>query len=147
MWLFLTDGFVSAVEDKNDTSKLVVRSRDRHSLELLLDQIELAGAAEGRDGRAVEHLDDADIREGLGTDYRYRVSMTKETFAVVVQHYILNHLTYKNFKDAVVETRGAIFHDILLEIWFVHRDLDDVDGKLAPVLVGKGKKVRRGVWF
>lgn len=143
MWLFLADGFLSAVEDKNDPTKLSVRSRDRVSLELLLDQIELAGAAEGPDGRAVEALDDDDIREGEGTDYRYRVTMTKETFAVVVQHYILNHLTYRNFKDHVVETRGDAFHDVLLDIWFEHRKLDDKTGVLAPKPVAA---VRRKGW-
>lgn len=145
MWLFIGDGFVSAVEDREDSGRLLIRARDRASLELLLDQIELAGAAEGPDGRAVEKLVASDIVETPRADYRYRVAMTKETFAVVVQHYILNHLTYDNFKNHVEQVRGKVYHDILLDVWFDHRELDDRVGKLgksmaAPATRRRGRK-------
>lgn len=143
MWIYTTLGFISAVEDKKNPDLLLVRSRDREALELVLDQIELAGAAEGPDGRPVEDLGDADIVEGAGTDYRYRVVMTRGTFAVFLQHYALNLLDYKNFKDALTASRGEVYHDVAFDVWNANWALDDRVGELAPDRTAAG---RRKAW-
>lgn len=143
MWIYTTLGFISAVEDKKNPDLLLVRSRDREALELVLDQIELAGAAEGPDGRPVEVLGTENIIEGAGTDYRYRVVMTRGTFAVFLQHYVLNLLDYKNFKDALTASRGKVYHDVAFDVWNANWALDDRVGELAPDPEAVG---RRKAW-
>lgn len=130
MWITFGGGFISAVEDKKDSTggTLVVRARDRESLINLINTVELAGAEEAA-GVAVERLTEDDIVTGEGTDYRYRVRMSKGTFALAIQWEILNMITYKNFKDHLTESRGKVFHDACMAVWWDMLAVDDVNGE------------------
>jgi hypothetical protein len=98
MWLFTQDGFVSTVENKKKPGTLMVRARDRQSLEL------------------VSTLTGEEIVVSPGHDYAYRVFVTREQFAefLVANAYAID---YGNFKDRVWGTRGDVWHDAAGSVW------------------------------
>jgi hypothetical protein len=110
MWVFTESGFVSAVADGQNEGLLVVRSRDRRSLESL--------AA----------VDGDQIIVGAGWDYPYRVMCGRATFTrwVVSQ---AERIDYRNFKDRVHETRGDEFADALMSVWSAMCDVTDDEGR------------------
>jgi hypothetical protein len=87
---------------------LLVRSRDRQSL---------------TDFCARTGIDDVGIEENRAADYRFRVSCSDRTLtdfvAITVQD-----LDYSNFKR-VASTKGRAWHDVLLGIWRLTRNLPD----------------------
>lgn len=141
MWLITTGGFVSAVQDPKNEDGVVVRARDKKSLETMLEGITLAGAAAEKDSE----LHDAslyrvgEIVTGQGTDYRWRTKMSKATFAIFVQYEVMNFLTYSNFKNALTESRGDVWHDAAMNVWVDMLAVDDGPKK-------KGRNGRYGSW-
>lgn len=106
MWIFTETGFVSAVVDYNDAEVLVVRSRDRLSLEPL-------ASATGQT-----------IVIGEGTDYPYRLRCDRESFSgwLVAQ---VQSMAYGNFKNQVHHTRGHDFAHTLMSVWSSMLDVTD----------------------
>lgn len=100
MWLFTTDGFFSAVQDQNDTERIMVRARQKKDLEAMLEKLE---------------LEDTRILEWFGSDYRYRVFIRRLEWAQYVLGEIMA-LHYTNFKDAALapddHERSAAYHSI-----------------------------------
>ena len=117
MWLFTETGFVSAVILPKDPDTLIVRARDRQSLEPLADQ---AG---------VEILTTKMLEsQGYGSDYYYRVLVPRATFTQGVAEQI-SILDYKNFKDQVAVTRDKNFAHTLGEVWGVMLGVEDAECK------------------
>ncbi len=106
MWIFTQDGFVSAVDNGMEPGKLAVRARDKESLALLA---ELTGA---------------EIQEFEGTDYEYRVHVTREELTKWMTMNI-ETLDYSNFKNRVWASRGEVFHDACSEVWGVMLQVSD----------------------
>jgi len=98
MWTFTQDGFISTVQDRDDSTVLIARSRDRQSLEL------------------ISTITGAEIVTSDGTDYGYRVRVTREQFAefLVANVYALD---YPNFKNRIYETRGHEWHEAAAGVW------------------------------
>ena len=96
MWICCNDAFVSAVEDKNDSSRLLVRGRNKKHLEAMFPGYE--------------------IFTNQGTDYKHRVSCSKEAFAEIVSNRILD-INYGNFKDSVEDNK---LHDLYADFWQLH---------------------------
>ena len=84
MWIFTQDGFVSAVDNGQVPGKLAVRARDKEALELL-------SISTG-----------ADIQEFRGTDYEYRVHVTREDFT--------KWLTMPGFAPCSTTADGPLFY-------------------------------------
>lgn len=113
MWLTTTAGFFSAVQDRTDPDRLVVRTRDRESAQALVDGVEtLCGEA-------------VSITEREGTDYPYRVYVSRENYALWVSFEVRQYVTYHNFKDAVKETRGAKWASALAKVWGAMLEVTD----------------------
>lgn len=129
MWIFTTEGFISAVQDKKNDDAVVVRARDKKSLEAMLATIELAGEAINRDaaeGAEAVVFGPYEIVTGLGTDYRWRVSgIDKGTFALFMQFEIMNFLQYGNYKTALTASRGRVYHDAAMNVWVDMLAVDD----------------------
>ena len=136
MWIFTTEGFISAVQDPKNEDAVVVRARDRRALESMLQTIELAGEAINRD--SAEGVEDVvfgpyEIVTGLGTDYRWRVSsIDKGTFALFMQFEIMNFLHYTNYKSALTQSRGREYHDAAMNVWVDMLAVDD-----GPKITGR----------
>lgn len=102
MWLFTENGFVSTVQDTNNSDGLVVRARDRKSLD------------------ALSKMTGAPIVELEARDYAYRVFVARSDFAKWVQEQVDN-LDYDNYKDraAKVHGHGSRFVEALSEVWWI----------------------------
>jgi hypothetical protein len=97
MWLCLNNALLSAVADRDDPSRLMVRARRREHLE------EVFGS-------------DAEIIENAGSDYKYRVFIPRRVLADIA-HETLMGLNYTNFKISV---KDEDLHDLYLDFWDLH---------------------------
>ena len=95
MWIFTSKSFVSVVLDLNDPSRRLVRAR-------------FAGDIE-------ELFPDAVVREGEGTDYRYRASVPAEEVAQRLADYV-RQIEYGNFKDSLPPDHWDR-HAAYMEVW------------------------------
>ena len=106
MWIYTPTGFVSAVSKSKTSATLTVRARDRQSLDEL---VQLSGAK-------------ATI--GDGTDYPYRVVVSREIFKYWLDRQI-EDLDYSNFKNEAAAVRGYDYAHVLGRVWSANLDLED----------------------
>lgn len=106
MWVFSETGFVSAVVDPKDSNVMVVRSRDKKSIQPLAD---FAGT---------------EIIELPNRDYEYRVFVERETFSDWVLRSI-STMEYGNYKSRMYTTRGDEFTHSLSDVWSVMLNVSD----------------------
>lgn len=106
MWLFSETGFVSAVVDLQDKNKMIVRGRDKKSLEPLA---KLAGVK---------------ILDTPQRDYPHRVFVSKKKFTEWVVENI-STMQYNNYKSRMYQTRGADFTHALSEVWSVMHQVEE----------------------
>ena len=109
MWIFTVDGYFSAVQDKDDPTRIMVRARQKADLEVLLQRIE---------------REELEILAWSGTDYAYRVFMPREGWVSYLEE-VGRELDYTNFKARALQDgdygRSRAYH----EIWGVLRDWQD----------------------
>jgi hypothetical protein len=96
MWICFNNAFVSAVEAYDDTDTLVVRARHKDHLPALFP--------------------DHSVEVHHDRDYRYRILVSKQEFAEMVQNNIMN-INYNNFKDSVDDDN---LHDLYADFWRLH---------------------------
>lgn len=106
MWLFSETGFVSAVVDLQDKNKMIVRGRDKKSLEPLA---KLAGVK---------------ILDTPQRDYPHRVFVSKKKFTEWVVENI-STMQYNNYKSRMYQTRGSDFTHALSEVWSVMHQVEE----------------------
>lgn len=106
MWIFTTEGFVSAVQKPGDTD-LTVRARDTRSLDGLS---RATGSAISRTPHA---------------DYPYRLVVPHDEFAAWLVGAVAA-LTYPNFKSAVARSRGHAFAHPLMDVWSAMHGVTDL---------------------
>lgn len=97
MWICANDGFVSAVQHRNDPDMLMVRARDEQHLFNLFP---------GREDQ-VYSVD--------GSDYGYRIEVSKEYFAEIISERI-EDIDYSNFKNSVIDKKLHSFYE---RVWYV----------------------------
>ena len=85
MWAFTNKGFFSVVQDRNDSTRLLVRSRIKGDLERVFDD-------------AIKHCG-AFITETPDADYRFRVFLPKEMVVAEIAREV-NEIDYGNFKNS-----------------------------------------------
>ena len=96
MWFCFNNGFVSAVENRDDEDGLVVRARRREHLE--------------------DNFPDNKIVVGGSTDYNYRIFISKKEFAEIVKDRIMG-IDYSNFKNSVEDDD---LYDLYSKFWTLH---------------------------
>jgi hypothetical protein len=110
MWLFTETGFISAVQHRDQGAYMVVRARDKESLEPLAD---MAGTK---------------ISFTPMADYPYRTIVSKldlnDYMAITI-----DTCEYDNFKSRVAQTRGKKFVDVLHHVWSVMHGVEDKKAK------------------
>jgi hypothetical protein len=109
MWIFSEGGFISAVAHREKKDTLLVRSRDRVSVEPLAKFAEVG------------------IKTTPDADYRYRIEVSKTVFSAWMADQIAD-LDYDNYKNRVHQTRGNEFAAPLHDVWSVMLEVDDVRG-------------------
>jgi len=101
MWLITTEGFFSAVADRDDDDFVLVRSRTRE------DSMALAAAVEG-----------AEVIETPQADYRWRVRVRRSNWMSYVAAQALA-IDYDNFKNAVAKRQGVERAGVYGDVWSV----------------------------
>ena len=115
MWIFLNDAFVSVVEDRADSTMLVVRARRAGDVERFIEGSMLAELR-------VVQTDHA--------DYRFRASVPRRVVARALEAAALA-LDYPNFKDSVEEDER---HAIYSRVWSAALALDERRGRwMVPI--------------
>lgn len=99
MWLFTETGFVSAVVDLQDKKKMIVRGRDKTSLQPLA---KFAGVK---------------VLSTPERDYPFRVFVSKQKFGAWVSEGIAS-MEYNNYKGRMYSTRPN-FSNALHDVWEV----------------------------
>lgn len=99
MWLMTTEGFFSAVADRDDDDFVLVRSRAR------VDSDRLAAAVDG-----------AEVLETPHADYRWRVRIRRASWRSYVAAQALA-IDYDNFKNAVAKRQGVERAHVYGEVW------------------------------
>ena len=121
MWIFTRYGFYSAVCARQgdgshgqpvDPDRMMIRARDRGHLEALIARYtELLGAAE--------------IKAFSGTDYAYRIFVTKAVWSQVMAA-LGDDIEYDNFNSEVARFQGAsgsAYEHSLHDVWRVMNGL------------------------
>lgn len=98
MWVFTTEGFVSAVKDWNEPNKLVIRARSAHALSGLRDMF------------------DVEIKHTPSRDYPYRVMVAKAQFEQWLSGEV-QAMEYTNFKDAAHSLGDSRYDRALIKVW------------------------------
>ncbi len=100
MWFFTAFGFFSVVQKPGERD-LTVRARVEDDLKALK-----AGY--------VPSL--GEIREGEGTDYRYRANVSHEALAEGIRKAVMD-IRYSNFKECVKLEQGLFRESIYVNVW------------------------------
>jgi len=94
MWLFLNDGFISVVANRDDDQTLLVRARRADDIERIF------GA-------------DTPVVVTPAADYRFRAVIPRAVVAQVLADHI-QKIDYPNFKNSI---RDESYHDAALRVW------------------------------
>jgi hypothetical protein len=108
MWIFTTEGFISAVHKDN---AIQVRARDRKSLQHLAEHC----------GSKIVHTPLADYPYRMETDRPHLTSW----LSLQVQL-----LDYSNFKSEVEAIRGFEFASPLHKVWEAMHDVEDAEARV-----------------
>ena len=123
MWLFTRHGFYSVVCARKgdggqgcpvDPLKVMARARMRDHLVRLID-------------RFPEALRDCEIREFAGTDYAFRIFVSKSDWSTVLAG-LNEELDYDNFKSEVARYQGREgrkYERSLHDVWSVMHELQE----------------------
>ena len=110
MWLFTETGFISAVAHREDQRYMMVRARDKLSLE------ELA------------LMSQTEIEFTPKADYSWRTVVSKQDLYDFMEHAI-SVADYDNFKNRVTKTRGSRFVEALHHVWEIMHNVEDAAAK------------------
>jgi hypothetical protein len=110
MWLFTKKGFYSVVENRDDTTTVLIRGRVRKDME---------------DFRKDYLPDDAPpISFHLVHDYPYRFVIPKKVLAIAMYDSVMD-IDYANFKDTVKKTQGDARSNVYMSVWSRLGDLEE----------------------
>jgi hypothetical protein len=107
MWVFTKHGFISSVQHHSDPDMIVVRARDKRSLERISNKYGV------------------DIVRLGGTDYPHRVYVTREQFTEYMASEAEN-VDYTNYKNKLHVTRGDVYYDAATSVWSTMHHVQDV---------------------
>ena len=96
MWIAMSDAFISAVEDRNDPTRLVVRARNPEHLKRLFPTAEVVITP--------------------NADYAARVFLPHDDFSRMLVERV-DEIRYDNFKASVSDTR---LHRMYEDMWSIH---------------------------
>jgi hypothetical protein len=111
MWIFTVDGYFSAVQDKDDPSRIMVRSRQKGDLQTFLKRLE---------------SEDLEILAWVGSDYAFRVFMPRDLWMKYLEM-AGRELTYTNFKARAILMGDHSRSDAYYRIWRVLKEWQDKD--------------------
>lgn len=105
MWIVTTQGFLSAVADREQPDAVIVRARARTDIEALRRQIP-----------GIEPFEDPTA------DYRHRAIVSRAEWVSAVAR-LASEIDYDNFKSAVARRQGAERASLYGRVWAILRTL------------------------
>ena len=103
MWIALNNSFLSIVQNRNDSSELLVRARVKGDIERVFPE--------------------AETFEDLKADYRYRALIQRDLVAKALASQV-SEINYDNFKNSISNDECQR-HDAYLKVWGNLRTLQD----------------------
>ena len=103
MWIALNNSFLSIVENRNNSSELLVRARVKGDIERIFPETETF--------------------EDLSADYRYRALIKRDLVAKALASQV-SEINYDNFKNSISKDEYQR-HDAYLKVWGDLRALQD----------------------
>ena len=103
MWIALNNSFLSIVQNRNDSSELLVRARVKGDIERVFPE--------------------AKTFEDLNADYRYRALIKRDLMAKAVASQV-SEINYDNFKNSIPKDEYQR-HGAYLNVWGNLRTLQD----------------------
>ena len=135
MWTMTEIGFFSAVQHRDNPDLLLIRARSKKDLDNLLDF--------AIESEVPDMSDVGDIERTLqGADYPYRLTCTKEAWAVIMAA-LIGVIDYDNFKNRIAvsnPTRAHTYGRVWSTMIAVEREPDAGVYKDQPKLVQRPKK-------
>lgn len=126
MWLVTTRGFYSAVEHRDDPTKVMVRARARKDLESLAElwsekvqEVTKSTRQELPDWHGQVKI----IDTPPPADYPCRAILDKNVWDLLVME-LLKEITYPNFKDGVKETGATNRARTYMSVWSALRKIE-----------------------
>jgi len=101
MWIFTVDGYYSAVEDKDDPSRIMVRSRQESDLKNLIKRLD---------------REDLDLLVSTDSDYAFRIFIPRELWISYLES-SGQELNYTNFKARAIAPGDHCRYDTYHNIW------------------------------
>lgn len=134
MWTATTRGFFSAVQHRDDTDLLVVRTRDHGDAETLVawyaawqaDMATISAALNPDTAPAPLEGPRPAITTYEWSDYPWRVIMPRSAWGAFLAETV-EDLDYGNFKDAVKHEQGADRAGVYTKVWSALLSLEDLD--------------------
>jgi hypothetical protein len=111
VWVFTEGAYLSIVRHRDSERLLLVRARERRSLE------DFCSGAE---------VDEALIEATPAADYPFRVACPDQAVTKFLAGAVAA-IRYDNLKNAAGQRRGDRWHDVLLRIWATSRTLPTGD--------------------
>lgn len=105
MWLMTTRGFFSAVQHREDPTRILVRARCEEDIRNLADLI------------------DAEPWALMRSDYEWRLECSAAEWMTAVAKLALE-IDYDNFKNAVKEAQGQKRANVYMRVWGALLDLE-----------------------
>jgi len=104
MWIFTVDGYYSAVQDKDDPSRIMVRSRQKSDLQTLIARL---------------NSEDLDLLVSTDSDYAFRIFIPRALWIGYLES-SGQELNYTNFKARAIahgdHSRSDTYHNIWREL-------------------------------
>ena len=110
MWLFTQRGFISAVQDSQDKNTILVRARDKKTLEF------------------ISELYEKEVLRTPNNDYPYRVIVSREQFANFLTTEV-DMLDYSNYKSRLEAVRGDEYYYAAAHVWHTMHEVEDADAR------------------
>lgn len=110
MWVFTIGGFVSVVREPYEHTEVMVRARDKKSLEML-------EFVSGKKAWATPH-----------SDYPYRISVANWDLDKFLK-LATEDISYDNFKTAVGANLGKTYEKALTKVWSAMHDVEDENAR------------------
>ena len=95
MWIMMNKAYFSIVENKKKKDELLVKARINGDIERIFPK--------------------AKVLTGVGTDYLYRASISRDIVSDTIKNQIEN-IDYGNFKNSV-PWEDELRHDVYFNVW------------------------------
>lgn len=104
MWIFTLDGFFSAVQDRGNPDRIMVRARVREDIDRLAERIGSLFATPA-----------PEVLEWAGSDYAFRVFLRRNTWTTYLA-LVSQEIDYSNFKQQATRP-GTARSAVYMAIW------------------------------